>query len=448
MGCVTENVKDVNVEDRHEEVDMAASMSELRRQNSRALLRHALGAEHFTAAEAMAATGLTRATVLGLCDELTAAGWLEEIDDSRAAGLTRRGRPARRHRLRERAGILVGVDAGRSRFRVIAADLRGTALATAHRDLSGREMDRTLRIATVQELISEVLAPLDLVGPPLLTVVGIPAPVDTRGISPVDVSEFWRLMNPDFPAHLDGRVRVENDANLTALAEHARHHSENMAALLVGERIGAGLIVDGRLLYGARGGAGEMRFLDAVLQDGAGAEGIGFLARRWALEALEAGEDSPALAGLDPERLTAVEVFAAAADGDPLASAVLDRLGERVARIAATLVSLLGIERVVVAGAVAEAIGPVLERARATLPAIARAPFPDLVASALGSDVVVHGALQLALDRLHRDPLELLAPTIARDETGAGPGTATPPRSAPDAGPTADPTPPERGTPA
>ena len=29
---------------------MAASMSELRRQNSRALLRHALEAEHFTAA--------------------------------------------------------------------------------------------------------------------------------------------------------------------------------------------------------------------------------------------------------------------------------------------------------------------------------------------------------------------------------------------------------------
>lgn len=83
---------------------MAASMSEMRRQNSRALLRHALAVRHFTAAEAMAATGLTRATVLGLCDELTGAGWLEEIDDSRAAGLSRRGRAARRHRLRGRAG--------------------------------------------------------------------------------------------------------------------------------------------------------------------------------------------------------------------------------------------------------------------------------------------------------------------------------------------------------
>lgn len=404
---------------------MAASMSELRRQNSNAMLRHALEAEHFTAAEAMAATGLTRATVLGLCDELTAAGWLEEIDDSRAAGLTRRGRPARRHRLRERAGLLVGVDAGRSGFTAVVADLRGTVLASAHRDLAGQQVDRALRIRTVQELVAEVLAPGHPGAPPLLTVVGIPAPVDERGVSPVDVSDFWRLMNADFPDHLAGRVCVENDANLTALAEHARHRSDDMAALLAGERIGAGLIVDGRLLHGARGGAGEMRFLGAVLQDDAGAEGIGALARSWTLEALERGADSPALAALDPALLSAVDVFAAADDGDPLAREILDRLGERLARIAATLVSLLGIERVVVAGAVAESMAPVLERAREALPEIARAPFPDLVASTLGRDVVVHGALQLALDRLRRDPLALLAPPPGRHE--AGPGTTAAP---------------------
>ena len=412
---------------------MAASMSEMRRQNSRALLRHALAVRHFTAAEAMAATGLTRATVLGLCDELTGAGWLEEIDDSRAAGLTRRGRPARRHRLRERAGLLVGVDAGRSGFTAVATDLHGDVLASARRDLVGQQVDRPLRVRTVQELVAEVLAPLHPVGPPLLTVVGIPAPVDERGVSPVDMSEFWRLMNVDFPDHLDGRVCVENDANLTALAEHARHRSDDMAALLVGERIGAGLIVDGRLLHGARGGAGEMRFLDAVLQDDAGAEGIGALARRWTLEALERGERSATLEGLDRARLSAVDVFGAAADGDALAQDVLRRLGERLARIAATLVSLLGIERVVVAGAVADAMEPVLAQARAALPEIARAPFPDIVASTLGRDVVVHGAIQLALERLRRDPLNLLAPSTGPREAEADAAAPPPARTAPTA---------------
>ncbi|MGO2774484.1 MAG: ROK family protein, partial [Brachybacterium tyrofermentans] len=184
----------------------------------------------------------------------------------------------------------------------------------------------------------------------------------------------------------------------------------NMAALLVGERVGAGLIVDGRLLHGALGGAGEMRFLETVLQDDIGAEGVGSLARRWTLESLAAGRESPLLAALPAESLTAVDVFAAAQAGDALARDVLDRIGERIARIAAILVSLLGIERIVLAGAVASSLEPVLVRAREVLPDIAYAPFPELVASGLGRDAVVRGAIEHALTRLREDPLELLEP--------------------------------------
>lgn len=389
---------------------MAGPMHVQRRLNIEALLRHAFTAETFTAAEAMAVTSLTRATVLGLCDELTGAGWLEEIEDSRAAGLTRRGRPARRHRLRARAGILVGVDAGRGGYTAKAADLRGVELATAHRELDPSTVDRALRLSTVTSLVDQVLQEAGATAPPLLTVVGIPAPVDARGHSPVDLSAFWRLMSPGFADHLRGPVLIENDANLTAIAELAEHPVQNMAALLVGERIGAGLIVDGNLLHGARGGAGEMRFLDAILEDDLGAEGVGSLARRWALEALEAGGSSPALAAVPAESLSAVEVFAAAEVGDPLACAVLDRIGERIARIAAIFVSLLGVERIVVAGAISTAIRPVLERARGLLPEISRAPFPEMVASDLGGEVVVRGALELALSRLRSAPLSLLDP--------------------------------------
>ena len=82
----------------------------LRRMNSAALLRFALDAEEFTAGEAIAASGLTRATVLGVCADLVAAGWLEEVADSRAAGLSQRGRPARRYRLREDGGDRVDAD--------------------------------------------------------------------------------------------------------------------------------------------------------------------------------------------------------------------------------------------------------------------------------------------------------------------------------------------------
>lgn len=387
---------------------MNVSTSVLRRLNIEALLRHAFTSGTFTAAEAMEATSLTRATVLGLCDELTAAGWIEEVEDSRTAGLSRRGRPARRHRLRSGAGLVIGVDAGRSGYRAMAADLRGTVLATGRRELDPDVVDRELRISTVQDLVREVREASASAAPLLVTVIGIPAPVDTHGRSPIDVGTFWRLMNSGFPEHLDGRVVVENDANLSALAEHGQHLEANMAALLVGERVGAGLIVDGRLLHGALGGAGEMRFLETVLQDDIGAEGVGSLARRWTLESLAAGRESPLLAALPAESLTAVDVFAAAQAGDALARDVLDRIGERIARIAAILVSLLGIERIVLAGAVASSLEPVLVRAREVLPDIADAPYPELVASGLGRDAVVRGALEHALTRLREDPLELL----------------------------------------
>jgi hypothetical protein len=67
------------------------------------------------------------------------------------------------------------------------------------------------------------------------------------------------------------------------------------------------------------------------------------------------------------------------------------------------------VEQVVVAGAISEAIEPVLAHARAALPEVSSPPFPQLVASPLGRDVVVRGAIELALTRLRTDPLDLLA---------------------------------------
>ncbi|MFC7375119.1 ROK family protein [Brachybacterium sp. GCM10030268] len=400
MGGITVGVKAVN--------GAGASSSLVRRLNTEALLRHAFEAEDFTAAEAMEATGLTRATVLGLCDELIGSGWLEELEDSRAAGLTRRGRPARRHRLRPDAGIVVGVDAGRRSFRAVASDLRGRTLASGQRVLEPSGVGRDERAEIARGLVQDTVAATATTAPTLITVVGVPAPVDESGVSPQGDGAFWDVMNAGFPEHLDGLVTVENDANLAARAEYAGGPCEHMATLLMGERFGAGLIVDGHLLRGAAGAAGEMRFLGGVLEDSTGADGVAALARRWTLDALDSGADSPVLAAIPADELSAVDVFSAARDGDLVARAVLERIADRIARIAAILVSLLGVEKVVVAGAISEAIGPVLERARALLPEIATAPFPEIVSSELGRDVVVRGAVEHALTRLREDPLGLL----------------------------------------
>src|SRR5699024_11935832 len=105
-------------------------------------------------------------------------------------------------------------------------------LASAYRELDAASVDRDLRIVTVQTLVDEVMIAAGARGRPLLTVVGIPAPVDVDGASPVDVGTFWRLMNSDFPDHLEGTVIVDDDANLTALADHTAHPNVNLLTLL------------------------------------------------------------------------------------------------------------------------------------------------------------------------------------------------------------------------
>lgn len=402
----------------------ASSPQLLRRANRQALLQHALATASFTAADAMTATGLTRATVLGVCAELEGAGWLHEVSEQLEDGAVRRGRPARHFSLRAESAVMIGVDAGQHTLTARAVDLRGVELASATRtiegDLDGRDVAQgaaaaEARVETVRALVDQVTEQAGAAGRRrLLTVIGVPAPVDSVGRSPSVDSTFWHAMNPGLVDAIDGEVLVENDANLAVLAEHAlagpEAGTEHVVALLMGERFGAGLIVDGRLLRGSGGGAGEMRFLDMVLGDSRGADGVAALARRWALEALAAGEDSSALAALPAGTLSAVHVFAAARDGDPLALQVLDRIAARLARITAILSSLLGARKVVVAGAIAEAIEPVLERSRLVLAEIAAPPLPQLVASTLGRDVVVRGAIELALARLRQDPLDLLTP--------------------------------------
>ncbi|GAA1790187.1 ROK family protein [Pseudarthrobacter sulfonivorans] len=395
----------------------ASSTQLLRQINSDALLRFALQERVFTAGEAMAMTGLTRATVLGVCDGLVDAGWLEQVDDSPAAGRTHKGRPARRYQLREAAGVVVGLDAGEISFTTIVADLRGRELATRRQSVDSHALGRAGRGASARELIrltlDDIGRTLDDV---LLTVVGVPAPIDANGMSPE--GEFWHLMNSGFAAHLRGTAVVENDANLAAIAERAHEPSANQATLLTGERFGAGLIVDGRLLRGPRGGAGEMRFLDTLtagkfVPDEGGADGFGALARKWARSRIHSYEGETMLRQKPEKDITAEDVFQAAREGDPFATDIIARLGARLARIAVVLSSLLDIERVVIAGGISRAIEPVLEHARSLLPTDSGLPLPELVASTFGAEVVVKGAIESALTRIKLEPNAFL-PRAAR----------------------------------
>ncbi|KQO64755.1 ROK family protein [Curtobacterium sp. Leaf261] len=383
-----------------------------RRSSAAALLDHAFATGPFTASEAIVATGLTRSTVLAACDELVRLGWIRELDDTRTAGEYQKGRPARRYALDEHAGHVLGVDVGQHRVTAVLATLRGTITARCRRSLGEAGEDPAARLRVTAETVDAVLADAS-VDPEriFVTAIGVPAPVDAAGRSPVGDDGYWAHMNPGFPDALrsHGVVLVENDANLAAVAERSIGHgagASSFAALLSGERFGAGLIVDGALLRGAHGGAGEMRVLDLV--GGAGStDGIAALARRWGIEAIRTTGvgRTTSLSAIGADALTAADVLGAAAAGDRVAGRIVERLGDRLARVCLVLGSLLDIERVVVAGAIAEAAGPVIARARAILDADHYAPVPEIVASDLGADIVVVGAVARALDAVRTEPL-------------------------------------------
>lgn len=397
----------------------ASAAPSLRHSNLVALARFAWDAPAFTATDAMAAAGITRSTAIDVLGELVDRGILRELENARAAGEYSKGRPARRFELRADAAAIVGVDAGRAHVTVIVADLRGDDILRVQRDLDVTHDSEHERRRAVGEVIDAALGSAGRTRADVVSVcVGVPAPVGVDGTSPPHHDTFWTRMNPDFAGLLSEwapLVRVENDASLAAAAEGARGAAvgcRNYVSLLAGDRLGAGIVVDGRLLRGAHGGAGEMVFLDDIPAVG-GAWGLGFRAAEWAREAIALGEVAPGsgLLTVPPERLDSRLVFGMARDGDADAQRVVDRLGLALATIVGIFGSLFDVALVVVSGAIAEGIGVVLDAARAAAPSHLDLPAPKLVASTLGADVVAIGAVARARDaaRANVDALTLTA---------------------------------------
>lgn len=403
---------------------ISGSPQQLRRANLVAVLDFAWDAGPFTATDAIDATGLTRTTVLGLCDDLVGLGWLRELSAERVPGDRAKGRPARRYAFDRRTGHVVGVDAGQHRVTASVADLAGTVLARATQVLGAGGEDRATRLGGVRDAVDDALREAGAhAGSVLVMVVGVPAPTDGSGRPPASEDGFWARMNPDLAAALarpGQHVVVDNDANLAAIAEGAVGAgvgARSFVTLLSGERFGAGLMVDGVLLRGRHGGAGELHVLDLV--DGVGsAFGLAATVRQWLA-------DDAGLARLRrrlPAEPEFADVASAALAGDRDAQRVIDRLGDRLARVCAVLGGLLDVERVIVGGAVADSARPVLERTTASLAAYMHLPVPEVVASTLGADAVHLGAVRRALALVREDPLAVTLPAATATATATATG--------------------------
>ena len=205
-------------------------------------------------------------------------------------------------------------------------------------------------------------------------------------------------------------VTIDNDANLAALAEWrygAGRGHDHLLYITVSTGVGAGVIVGGRLLHGARGLAGELGHV-AVVADGprcgCGQHGhlealaSGTAIARRAQEALAAGEKS-SLAGL-PAPPTATAVARAARAGDALASRIMAEAAGHLGRALAGFLHVFNPEVVVLGGGVIQAgrifLQPLENTLRREVMHSAYLENLTLTTSALGEDAGLLGALTLA----------------------------------------------------
>lgn len=371
------------------------------------VLDFAWDAGTFTATEAMRAASLTRSTAIEAIDTLIAAGVLQELPNARDAGEYRAGRPARRFRLRDDAGVVAALDAGDTHLTAAVSDLSGEVLLRRQIALSpAQSVDerRDTIVAHLRATLAEAGVARDDV---LSLCVGVAAPVTLQGQSPPHPEGFWERTNPGLIDALGDEadvVEVKNDAQLAAAAEGTGGEAvgcRDYVALLAGERLGAGVVVDGHLLHGAHGGVGEMFAFDFI-RDVDSAFGLGPTLERLAREAIAKTEtettERSGLAAMDPAQVHGRDVLELAAGGDPLAIEITDAIGRVLARIVGVLGNMFDPERVIVCGAIADGIQPVLDAAQRTLAAQIHLPAPTLLRSHLGGDVVIRGALARARD--------------------------------------------------
>jgi predicted NBD/HSP70 family sugar kinase len=323
------------------------------------------------------------------------------------------GRAAVLYEVRPEVGFVLALDVGSEYLRGAIGDLAGTvrARSSVHTQASSSGHERVVELRRLAEsLCAEAGVLLDDVTQTVLGSPGVYDPGrDALGLA-------GALPGWDKPAVLSelraafGPLMLENDVDAAALAEQAHGHGrdvDNFAFVSIGTGIGMGLVLGGRLHRGAHGAAGEIAYLPLEHGESTDARDA---RRRGSLEAAASAAGIVRAARRAGMRgsVSAREVFAAAARGDPRAAKVVADEALLVAKAICAVVAVADPDLVVLGGGIGQAAG--------FIDAVARevrrlAPVqPELRASALGTDAVVDGCLAAGLDRAWQIVTATLSP--------------------------------------
>lgn len=309
-----------------------------------------------------------------------------------------------------RTPVAVGVDVGGTKLIACSLDADASILTRARtRSPVG---DADMLLDEIARLAAEV-------GDGLPVGVGVPGPVSRGGVishAPnLDVTGLDVL--DGLTERLGSRPTVTNDASAALIGEHAvgaAQGHDHVVMLTVGTGVGGAVLVDGALLEGENGHAGE---LGHVLADpdgpvcGCGAVGCleavasGTAMARRARDLVASGAGT-VLAEVDVIDGRAIDDAARA--GDDIARTTRREAGEHLGRAAASLVNVFDPALVLLGGGAgvnaAQDLLPAMQQCmQQRLAGFAR-PVPPIAVAMLGDDAGMIGAGLLALRASERGP--------------------------------------------
>jgi predicted NBD/HSP70 family sugar kinase len=308
------------------------------------------------------ATGLSRTTVSTLIAELKESGLVVDLETTPRQA--RGGRPGVELALRDPAQVVAGFDFGHSHVGVAMADLGHNVIAESRFEL---DVNRNAMEAldSAARMFQDVLTRTGVDRKNVLGAgIGIPGPVDrahgTAGSATILPDWVGLRIALEMELRLGIPVQIENDANLGALAEltwGAGRDCSNFAYVKAATGIGAGIVIDGRLLRGATGTAGE---IGHTTLDEAGP--LCYCGNRGCLETVASGPAIVELVGqMNGALLSLSRIVELAAAGDVRCRRAVADAGREIGVAVAGLCNLINPERVIIGGLLSRA-GEVLLR--------------------------------------------------------------------------------------
>ena len=266
---------------------------------------------------------------------------------------------------------VVGIDIGGQTSKIGVVDARGTVLAqTVIRTDSHSEVE--LYIAELADAVKKVIREAKVEG--AVRGIGVGAPnanyYDGTIENAVNISwgggktiHFSKLLSEAMGGL---PVALTNDANAAAVGEMtygAARGMKNFIMITLGTGVGSGIVINGDVVYGHDGFAGELGHVAAVRNNGrfcncgktgcletyASATGVARTAREW----LELTDEPSVLRNLD--NIASKDVFDAAKEGDQLALKIFEFTGKILGRSFADFIAFSSPEAIVLFGGLARA---------------------------------------------------------------------------------------------